>query len=711
MAVHINHPDGIVDTGTDFALDIELTNPIYSERGSMTYPATLPLTVSNRRIFKNAQRLDIVNAPDKDVRVEVIDGVFRRVGKLNVISAGKTAGITVNIGFDEGEMYSLFEDTNLAKLNWIEEKYQDAATAAQQLQKVMTDQINANYAVFPILTGSTEVNNSIYYEYLNRPTLNPETNGWELVSAARYEDCINSGSVVRTMVPEGYGCTPFLKVHYVISQIFAHFGFRVVENPFATHHQLKQLVVLNNIADIICKGTIRYADLLPSCTINEFFNSLYARTGMIYFVDGAQRTVRIKLLKDILTQPASVNLRKYLVSDLNISFATPKRVVLTASTSFNEAAPQKNTIKQFLSQYNYNLVIDKVLMDSTGKPISPEVLNGEAPLLYERRTGRYYEFDFIDRSLKFKSSEFFAWDTEDDNIEKEEINGSDEFLPMSLVIWDKVYQSVIPNYLSGYVHHNTILSKGGSEKDNEGETPLAFCFAAPCRNVPFGTIYCHDVNGDQIRDKQGYLYDLALTFTGENGAFNRFFKEYDAILRHANSTIECDINLPRPQLFSLDLSKPVFLEGQRLMIETLKHTLPLLPGTPPTVKLRTLKLLQPFDLNGEQQITTSRPWFKWSVTNEMESTAYATMVAWAEKEQHPLVFCKYVIDTQDYTEFPAGGDFPLKPPGDINDPAITYYYKMKVKLYFASILTATEFIKYPVIARPDYTNYWREDHS
>lgn len=704
MAVVIQHPQGIVDINTEFSLDIELTNPVFSERGSMTYPATLPASSRNRKIFKNAQRLDAVNAPESDVRVVVSDGVYRRTGKLNVLSAGMETGISINIGFDEGEMYSLFEDTALSKLNWPVEDYYDAYYAAERLQQVMLEEITTNYAVFPLLVGGETINNVYYPEYLNRPTYNTESSKWELISEARYENCVNSGNVIKTMVPEGYGCTAFLKVHYILSRIFSHFGYTLVENPFEKHTQLKRLVVLNNIADVIVRGKIDYSELLPDCTINEFFNSLYVRTGMVYFVDGAQKTVRIKFLKDILKSAATSEWKQYITSSPTISFATPKRIVLSANNSFDGAEPQKETIKQFLAQYNFKVVEDGVIAFSDGTPASEEVLKGEAPLFYERSTGRFYEFDFMDKSLKFKSTEFFPWDLEDDGIEKEELNGDDENVPMSRITWEN-HGSIVPHYMTGYIHNHTVISKGGDETDQEGDTPLAFCFAMPYLSVPFGSIYPYDLVGKKY---SGFEY--ALTFTGEDGAFNRFFKDYDAILRHSNSTIECEINLPRPQLFTVDLSKPILIEGQRLMIESIKHSLPLVPDSPPQLKLRTLKLLKPYDLSSEQTIEIGRPWFKWEIINGMQARAQQLLEAWAKDMGYPIEICKYEIDTKDYTEFPTGGDFPLKPPLSINDTPVVCYYKMKVILYFLKFMRNYSLIKYPVTAKPAYTFYWSLDH-
>lgn len=65
MALIIKTPKGIYDTPTDFEMEVEITSPIYTDKGSQTIAATLPGTKHNLSIVDHINRLDIANAPAK----------------------------------------------------------------------------------------------------------------------------------------------------------------------------------------------------------------------------------------------------------------------------------------------------------------------------------------------------------------------------------------------------------------------------------------------------------------------------------------------------------------------------------------------------------------------------------------------------------------------------------------------------------------------
>lgn len=77
MALIIKTPKGIYDTPTDFEMEVEITSPIYTDKGSQTIAATLPGTKHNLSIVDHINRLDIANAPAKDVQAVIADGIYR----------------------------------------------------------------------------------------------------------------------------------------------------------------------------------------------------------------------------------------------------------------------------------------------------------------------------------------------------------------------------------------------------------------------------------------------------------------------------------------------------------------------------------------------------------------------------------------------------------------------------------------------------------
>ena len=100
MALTIKTQKGIYDVPGDFQMEVEITSPLYSDKGSQTLASTLPGTRHNLYLVDYAHREDIVNAPGKDIMATIADGVYRRTGKQNISSASRENGIVANFGFD-----------------------------------------------------------------------------------------------------------------------------------------------------------------------------------------------------------------------------------------------------------------------------------------------------------------------------------------------------------------------------------------------------------------------------------------------------------------------------------------------------------------------------------------------------------------------------------------------------------------------------------
>ena len=150
----------------------------------------------------------------------------------------------------------------------------------------------------------------------------------------------------------------------------------------------------------------------------------------------------------------------------------------------------------------------------------------------------------------------------------------------------------------------------------------------------FGSSLCRDPAGNYFRDRSGNTYNCSLVFRGNDGAFNRFFKGWDAILRHSNHTLSGKFNLDRINLTKIDTGRPLSISGQKVMIESVKHTMPYRINRPATVKLRTIKLLRPYDLESDQGIITMKPQTtKWVIVSYTDNIFNAAIEA-ARKEHY-----------------------------------------------------------------------------
>ncbi|MFK2275646.1 hypothetical protein ACIXO6_02435 [Bacteroides fragilis] len=117
MSLKIKNQLGIFDLQNDFSIEIEDTSPIYNERGSQSVPATLPASRNNLSLITHVHRPDSTYSPAPDTRVTVSDGVYNRIGKMNITQASKSGGIVSNIGFDESELYSEWNAVSLRSLS------------------------------------------------------------------------------------------------------------------------------------------------------------------------------------------------------------------------------------------------------------------------------------------------------------------------------------------------------------------------------------------------------------------------------------------------------------------------------------------------------------------------------------------------------------------------------------------------------------------
>lgn len=128
-----------------------------------------------------------------------------------------------------------------------------------------------------------------------------------------------------------------------------------------------------------------------------------------------------------------------------------------------------------------------------------------------------------------------------------------------------------------------------------------------------------------MNKQNGKACEISLLFVGKYGLFNHFWKEYDAILRHANHCVETDIHLSAQQCMNPDFSSPILLYGQRMLPDTIRYTVPKSSSFPANVKLRTIKLLKPYNLEEEQTVPIVNQKYKWALFDNKNSVVEAAI--------------------------------------------------------------------------------------
>lgn len=583
---------GYLDLGGDFTVQIDEKSPVMNDRGSQTVPVTVPCTGNNAKITGFAHRLDMGIKPmNEDQACTVLDGVYKRTGKINIVSAGKKEGITLNIGFDNSEAYSAWKAKKLNAITLPVKEYSSVNSLCAHLQQVLGG-YQTDYAVFQIMTGNDSKDNQFYPKYLNYIT--PVSEGskvYRLRYQARTETFLVNGTPTAVTLPEGYGVTAFLYVWRVLELVFSEFGYTIMENPFKTDKQLYNLVILNNAADCCVKGKLSYADLMPDCTVEDFLNALYVRFGLVYNVSSDTKTATLRLIRDIVDDIPDIDLSRSLTDEPLITYETARQMKLSAKTSFTGAAPSVERFEDYLK--------DQEVARLARVDVSQRVIH----LNYEETTGRWFKWDEDNKRLTYSSSSFFSWDRKSDSIEDNELTSDDECVPMDFAPND----ILSPQYLADYVHRYTYLKTSSNNDDEDSEkveTPLSFVFAftSSQNKYPFGSVLPYTSEGEEVILKDGSKHTISLLFQYKNGLFINFWKKYDAIIRHSFNQVEANTLLPVHQLMSMDILTPVALRGQYLLFDGLSYSLPANKIVPVDLTLRTLRLIAPYNLDEEHFI-------------------------------------------------------------------------------------------------------------
>lgn len=586
---------GYLDLGGDFTVQIDEKSPIMNDRGTQTVPVTVPYTSNNAKLTGFAHRLDLCNKPlAEDSTCTVQDGVYRRTGKINIVSAGRMEGTTLNIGFDNSEAYNAWKAKKLNSIELPVKEYSSVISLCTHLQQVLNG-YKTDYAVFQIMTANESKDGVYYPKYLNY--IYPTTEGssiYKLRYEARTETFLIDGTPTETTLPTGYGVTAFLYVWRVLELIFSEFGYSIIENPFKTDKELSRIVILNNAADCCVKGMLSYADLMPDCTVEQFLNALNVRFGMVYNVSSDTKAARIRLIKDIIKSSPGIDFSNMVTSHPVTTYETARQIKLSAKTSFTSAAPSVERFEDYLKGHKNVAKLNRV---DTSKRVN--YLN------YEKTTGKWYKWDSENNRIVYSSSSFFNWDRKTNNVEDDELSSDDECVPMDFA----TNNILTPQYLASYVHRYTYLKNNGSSgsgEDSESEeTPLSFAFSfvgsANC-NYPFGSSLSVGPFGDNVRFYDGTEHKISLLFQFDNGLFSNFWKEYDAVLRHSFNQVETNVLLPIHTITQIDLLNTVSLCGQILLPDSFSYSLPANKIVSVNLILRTLRLIEPYDLDKEHDI-------------------------------------------------------------------------------------------------------------
>ncbi len=638
------------DIPTDFEISIEETNPLLSEQGSSSLTVELPPSPKNLKILGYPHRADRKYKFRKKRKVQIESRSFVKQATLQIEETNTQENISGFFILNETHFYTRVKEITMPEL--FADKIFDGsgATTDQKINSwisylthIMTGDREDDFHVFPVLTKvytksvtQTERNEEKtytidydVYEYLNAPAV--ATNGgdeartatdrngkeyYQLVGSEEWSSQDEDGAEIT--YPKGYGITPFLKYSYVLRSIFEYFGYELLPSLFDTDPAMKKIVLLNNTADAILKGKLDYSQLVPTVTVNDFLDSVRNDFACDFVLLDNGKQIEITFWNDVIDTPPDEDYTSSLSSEPVIQHADPQQIYLSA--------------KRNLEFTDSNFKSYQEMVQAFGEPTHMEYLPNAFGINTPRPTPGFYYianqngfYEITPSGENWFEKKLIAYDTldfyekESDEISYYKKESTREHIPIINAALDNthpVYNMRSHNYMpvpfiGERRHLNTTLKVTTTSEDNEKITsetiekaetqdscPIMACFHIGRGTIPESEtsrnyhekLFCGTTS---MYNNAGKIWgNLSLTYYGNGGLYNRFWKKFDQIIQHSFDTLIVIPNLSPYQIMNLRMNRLKLIEGQPLIPQSIKYTVSGDRIEVVEMELRTIKLYE-----------------------------------------------------------------------------------------------------------------------
>lgn len=350
---------GQLELQRDFSLTMERTNPLLSDQGDASIPATLPSSSHNLAVLGHRERIDRAERYTNKVEAILEVGPVQKRGQLVIDTVHRHDGIDASFAIDSSDLYVTSKGKSLKDIIdmgrnglGIKIPFSDVDNACQYMISIYNGNMTgSDFMVFPVAVAAYEEGEDddkhTVYQYNNQPG-----GQYGLVYEERF---VREGDI-NMLVPKGYGITPFLKLQRMIDVLFQCLGYTVTENCFIEEPFFSQIVIVHNCSDCLVRPVLDYRDLVPSCTLSEFLEWLLAKFHVQPIVNSESKEVRIVKMNDILNMLTGVggydmDISGLVEGDWKVQLNPSKRVVLTPSIEIEGTEAAAETFDKLLEKY------------------------------------------------------------------------------------------------------------------------------------------------------------------------------------------------------------------------------------------------------------------------------------------------------------------------------------------------------------------------
>jgi hypothetical protein len=609
--------------GESAKLEVERTNPFFNDYGESTSPLDIPASDYNRMILGYP---DTFGLREKMVatNVSIEDGEYFAQCRQIILSAQHKGNISSSFYINDGSFYSKIQNVKLKSI-FKDEMVPGCSTIDQCIDfcRSLIGGSNENYDIFPVLlTDDSGKDTGYNYKILNAwgdIKQLKDAKYWRFKDAGGYEyvdapwawdfclynksDAMFQGEASRTeyvneipvSLSRGYYISPFIRANYVLKRIFSYFGYELKENFFTRTEPFSKMVLVNNVIDVMVNGHIRIEDLLPDVSVSELL-SVFRKKFLCEFVsDEGTHTADIIFLREVVDSAPVADLTRQMTEEPTLSYKTAsdyKRVVLRAKhQADSDAEDSYDDLKDMLAK-NSGAYFDKV----------------DGCFYKDGYSGNYHVKSKIGEGSQ-------SYDTGEDDTDTLDVE-IPEMIPetRTLQYRQSANGETITRdmgrylYIGSYATLNSsmkVATEDNSESEEEAVTTpvmLAFPYVST-DGMPCGTVTAYDIHyeydnrfGPPSHASEEKLYrrifDYALVYNGDDGIFEKFYRQYDLLLRNSLQELKVKLLLTQSQKQNLASYAKVVIRGVSFFFNKLKFTLGG-KSEPAESELRTIALTTP----------------------------------------------------------------------------------------------------------------------
>lgn len=610
----------------DTQIQVERTNPFFNDFGEQTTPLELPTSERNRRLLgfpDTFGRREKMKAED----VAIQDGEYFAQCRQILLSAQYKGSISTSFYINDGSFYSRIQKVKLKDI-FKDEFIPGVNTVEQGIAfcRSLRDNKNEQYTIFPVLlTDDSGVNLGFNYKFLNaygKDTGLKSKAKWMWkdgkMSYVNYttvsaflpdindSDCDFYNAIQRTeyvnevpiTLAPGYYISPFIRVNYLLQRIFAYFGYTLQSNFFTQTEPFTKMVVINNVIDVLVNGKIRLSDLVPDGTCADFLTVIRKKFCCEFTSDEGQHTANIIFLRDTLNELPENDLTSCVTQEPIVVYKTEKdykRITLDAEDKLDT---------DISDSYDD---IDAMVKACPGAYFNP--VDGA---FYKQ--GWSGDYEVITKIGEASQAYNTGGELETKELKIPELIPEFRKLTYKATVDDEDVECDLGNhlYIGSYIARNSKMVVAGEDKETASEsaskqkTILAFSYLSEER--PEGTISAYDIHNAE----HPQIFDYALYYNGPFGIFEKFYRDYDLLLRNSLHEMKVKLLLSQSQKQNLPAYAKIMIRGVAFFFNKLKFTLGG-KNEPVESQLYTIALMQPV-INApmvNQQLKAMDTPYKW----------------------------------------------------------------------------------------------------